>query len=88
MQGGRLTFARGAIPAPRTASLPLDDVLAVWVPPTSMTRRSRTFDVWDLVVDAPDGASYRAKLSWASAEEAAWMPTRVANAAGLVSRGA
>lgn len=84
VDGGRLTFGRGAIPALRTASLPLGDVLAVRAMSRSMTRRSRTFDVWDLVVDARNGESHRVKLSWASGEEAAWMATRVGNAAGLV----
>lgn len=85
VEGGRLTFGRGAIPALRTASLPLGDVLAVRATARSMTRRSRTFEVWDLVVDARDGAAHRVKLSWPSAEEAAWMAKRVANAAGLAT---
>ena len=88
VQRGHLTFGRGAIPALSTASLPLGDVLAVRATPREMTSRARTFEVWDLVVDARDGTSHQVKLSWVSAEEAAWMATRVANAAGLAPRAA
>lgn len=87
VEGGRLTFGTGAVPALRAASLRLGDVVAVRPRSRSMTVKFSTFNVWDLVVDARDGASFGAKLSWVSAEEAAWMARRVATAAGLAPGG-
>ena len=83
IESGRFTFGRGSVPALRTASLRLTDLVTVRATSRSMTFKFRTFDVWDLVVETRDGASHRVKLSWGSAEEAAWMARRVATAAGL-----